>query len=101
MLGKGMMIQNTACVEFVLMFKYFDLIKPIKSNKGFLTMASVCEVCGKHRNKSNKVSFSNKHHRFFQQPNLQSCKVVLANGVRKTIRVCTGCIRAGKIRRAG
>lgn len=64
-------------------------------------MASVCEVCNKRRNKSNKVCFSNKHHRFFQQPNLQSCKVVLPNGTHKTMRVCTGCIRANKIRRAG
>ncbi len=62
---------------------------------------AVCEICGKKRNKSNKVSFSNKHHRYFQEPNLQSCKVVLPNGTHKTIRVCTGCIRKNKIRRAG
>jgi len=63
-------------------------------------MASTCAICEKRRNKSNKVCFSNKHHRFFQYPNLQSCKVVLPNGQRKTIRVCTSCIRAGKIQRA-
>ena len=63
-------------------------------------MASTCEVCNKSRNKSNKVSFSNKHHRYFQYPNLQKCKVVLPSGQHKTIRVCTGCIRANKIRRA-
>ncbi len=63
-------------------------------------MASVCEVCNKRSNKANKVSFSNKHNRHFQQPNLQSCKVVLPNGTHKTIRVCTSCIRANKIRRA-
>ncbi len=64
-------------------------------------MASTCEVCGKGRNKSNKVSFSNKHHRFFQYPNLQKCKVVMPNGTHKSISVCTSCIRANKIRRAG
>ena len=63
-------------------------------------MASTCELCGKGRNKSNKVSFSNKHHRFFQYPNLQKCKIVLPNGEHKTLRICTGCIRANKIRRA-
>lgn len=59
-----------------------------------------CEVCNKRRNKSNKVCFSNKHHRHFQEPNLQSCRVELPNGSKKTIRVCTSCIRANKIRRA-
>lgn len=63
-------------------------------------MASTCEICGKGRNNSFKVSFSNKHHRHFQYPNLQNCKVVMPNGQRKTIRVCTSCIRANKIRRA-
>lgn len=62
---------------------------------------ATCEVCEKRRNKSNKVCFSNKHHRFFQQPNLQRCHVVLPNGTHKTMRVCTSCIRANKIRRAG
>lgn len=64
-------------------------------------MASTCNVCGKGRNKTNKVSFSNKHHRFFQYPNLQKRKVVLPNGGHKTISVCTSCIRANKVRVAG
>lgn len=62
---------------------------------------AVCELCGKKRNKSNKVSFSNKHHRFFQEPNLQRCLMVLPNGTHKTMRVCASCIRRNKIRRAG
>jgi large subunit ribosomal protein L28 len=63
-------------------------------------MARQCEVCGRRRNKSNKVSFSNKHHRYFQQPNLQKIRVVLANGSVVTKLVCTRCIKAGKIRKA-
>ncbi len=61
---------------------------------------ATCEMCGKRRNKSNKVCFSNKHHRFFQQPNLQKCHVELPNGTRKSMRICTSCIRANKVRRA-
>ncbi|MDX2084717.1 MAG: 50S ribosomal protein L28 [Candidatus Melainabacteria bacterium] len=38
-------------------------------------MSRICKVSGTRRNKSNKVSFSNKHHRFFQQPNLQTKRV--------------------------
>lgn len=64
-------------------------------------MASVCEVCNKRRNKSNKVCFSNKHHRFFQYPNLQKCRVVMPNGQHKRLVVCTSCIRANKITRIG
>jgi large subunit ribosomal protein L28 len=64
-------------------------------------MASICELCGKSRNKSNKISFSNKHHRFFQYPNLQKCKVQLPNGTTKSMRICTSCIRANKVRKAG
>ena len=59
-----------------------------------------CKVCGKKANKANKVSFSNKHNRHFQQPNLQSCKVQLPNGQVKVMKVCTGCIRAFKVKRA-
>ncbi len=62
---------------------------------------AVCEVCDKKRNKSNKVSFSNKHNRFFQEPNLQSCRVALPNGTHKRMRVCTSCIRKNKIQRVG
>ena len=59
-----------------------------------------CEICDKSRNKSNKVSFSNKHNRHFQEPNLQKCHVELPNGTRKRILACTSCIRTFKFRRA-
>jgi large subunit ribosomal protein L28 len=62
---------------------------------------AVCENCGKRRNKSNKISFSNKHHRVFQQPNLQRILVLLPNGAHKRLRICTSCIRANKVRKAG
>jgi large subunit ribosomal protein L28 len=34
-------------------------------------MARECQLSAKRRNKSNKICFSNKKHRFFQQVNLQ------------------------------
>ena len=36
--------------------------------------------------------------RFF--PNLQSIRIVLQSGTVKRVPVCTGCIKAGKIRKA-
>jgi large subunit ribosomal protein L28 len=37
-----------------------------------LSMSRVCQISKKRRNKSNKICFSNKKHRKFQQVNLQS-----------------------------
>lgn len=34
-------------------------------------MPKQCMVSGKKPKKANKVCFSNKHHRYFQEPNLQ------------------------------
>ena len=59
-----------------------------------------CEVCDRGRNKANKVSFSNKHNRHFQEPNLQKCHVELPNGTHKRLRICTSCIRSFKFKRA-
>jgi len=62
-------------------------------------MSRECAVCGKTSLKANKVSFSNKHHGYHQQPNLQPMKAVL-NGQVKKIRVCTSCIKANKVQKA-
>lgn len=59
-----------------------------------------CELCSKKYNRSNKVSFSNKHNRVFQQPNLQKCRVQLPGGQVKSLKICTSCIKAFKFKRA-
>lgn len=61
-------------------------------------MPKLCEVCGKGKNKANKVCFSNKHHIYRQSPNLQPVKTEI-NGAVKTIQVCTSCIKANKVRK--
>ncbi|MEW5821241.1 MAG: 50S ribosomal protein L28 [Cyanobacteriota bacterium] len=61
-------------------------------------MSKVCDICGKSSNKANKVSFSNKHHRHRQNPNLQPVKT-LVNGAPKKLKVCTSCLRADKVKR--
>jgi len=63
-------------------------------------MSKQCEICGKKPLKANKVSFSNKHHAYRQNPNLQTLKVSF-NGSIKTIKACTSCIRANKVVKAG
>lgn len=59
-------------------------------------MSRQCEICGKKPLKAAKLTFSHKQNVHRQAPNLQSVKVNL-NGTVKTIKVCTSCIKAGKI----
>ncbi len=33
-------------------------------------------------------------------PNLQTARIILPSGERKRVRICTGCIKAGRIRKA-
>ncbi|MGD9581513.1 MAG: 50S ribosomal protein L28 [Vampirovibrionia bacterium] len=61
-------------------------------------MSRECEICGKRPLKANKISFSNKHHRHQQSPNLQSVKAMI-NGTPKRINVCTSCLKADKVQR--
>ncbi|OGI05396.1 MAG: 50S ribosomal protein L28 [Candidatus Melainabacteria bacterium RIFOXYA12_FULL_32_12] len=62
-------------------------------------MSKQCTVCGKTPLKANKVSFSNKHHRYRQFPNLQSIRANI-NGTVKKISICTSCIKANKVQKA-
>jgi large subunit ribosomal protein L28 len=59
-------------------------------------MAYVCEYCGKGRQKAHKVSHSNIKTRKWQEPNLQTVKA-LDNGRVQHVRVCTRCIRSGRV----
>lgn len=63
-------------------------------------MARVCEVCDKRPAVGNNVSHAhNKTKRRFL-PNLQTVKAIVGGGVRR-VRVCTRCIRSGRITKAG
>lgn len=59
-------------------------------------MSRECEICGKKPLKSASLTFSHKQNVKRQAPNLQSVKVKI-NGETKTIKVCTSCIKAGKV----
>ena len=59
-------------------------------------MAQRCDICGKGPLFGNRISHAhNVTHRRFN-PNLQRVRAVL-KGVRKKIRVCTRCLRSGKV----
>ncbi|RKD34371.1 50S ribosomal protein L28 [Thermohalobacter berrensis] len=62
-------------------------------------MARKCDVCGKGKATGNKVSFSNRHNKRTWRPNLRRVKAIV-DGSPKKIRVCTRCLRSGKVERA-
>ena len=62
-------------------------------------MSKQCEVCGKSPLKAAKLTFSHKQIVKRQSPNLQEIKAVV-NGVTKRIKVCTSCLKAGKVQKA-
>ena len=63
-------------------------------------MAAVCEICGKHPSWGNNVSHSERKTRRRWNPNIQRVRA-LVGGTPKRVYVCTGCIKSGKIVKAG
>jgi large subunit ribosomal protein L28 len=63
-------------------------------------MAKKCEVCGKGPQFGNNVSHANNRTRRRFDPNLQSVRVQLPQGGTQRKRVCTTCIKGGKIAKA-
>jgi large subunit ribosomal protein L28 len=63
---------------------------------GSLSMSYRCEVCGKEPWFGKQVSFSHKRSSRRWVPNIQKVRVKHGSNS-KRIRVCTSCIKAGKI----
>ena len=61
-------------------------------------MASVCDVCGKGPGFGNRVSFSHRRTRRRWNPNIQPVRAKV-DGTTKRLKVCTSCIKAGKVTR--
>ncbi|HEX5114460.1 MAG TPA: 50S ribosomal protein L28 [Pseudonocardiaceae bacterium] len=62
-------------------------------------MAAVCDVCGKGPGFGMSVSYSHRrtHRRF--NPNIQTMRARVGLSQRKRLKVCTSCIKAGKVAR--
>ena len=65
-----------------------------------LKMAKRCEVCGKGPQFGNNVSHANNRTPRRFDPNLQSIRVQQPQGGARRMKVCTTCIKAGKIAKA-
>ena len=59
-------------------------------------MANTCDLCSKGRLVGNKVSHSNIKTKRVQRPNLQRVHA-LVDGTPTRMRVCTRCLRSGRV----
>lgn len=63
-------------------------------------MAAVCDICGRSPGTGNNISHSHRRTRRRWDPNIQKLRVVI-NGAPKRVAVCTKCLKANKVVRAG
>ena len=59
-------------------------------------MAQRCDVCGKHPSVGNTISHAHKLTRRRRLPNLVSMRALIS-GRAQRVRVCTRCLKAGKV----
>ncbi len=62
-------------------------------------MARVCDVCGKGPRFGHRVSHAHNVTQRRWDVNLQTVRALI-NGAAKRIRVCTSCLRSGKVLKA-
>jgi len=62
-------------------------------------MSRVCEICGKRRMLRNTVSHANNKSTREFRPNLVRVRAKV-DGVPRRIRICTRCLRSGKVVKA-
>lgn len=63
-------------------------------------MAKRCDICGKGPQFGNNVSHANNKTRRRFNPNLQPVRVQLPTGGNKQLKVCTRCIKSGRVVKA-
>jgi len=63
------------------------------------SMAFKCDLCGKGPLVGNQVSHANNKTKKRTLPNLQRVRA-LVDGAHRHIRVCTRCLKAGKVTKA-
>ena len=76
-----------------------SVAEKMSSERG-LVMAAVCEVCGKGPSWGMSVSHSHRRTKRRWNPNIQRVRAIVG-GAPKHLHVCTGCIKSGKIVKAG
>ena len=70
-----------------------------ETRKEVQAMSRKCEICGKGQVSGNNVSHSNRHTRRKWNANIQTVRIN-DNGTVRRAKVCTRCLRSGKVERA-
>ena len=63
-------------------------------------MSQVCEICGKHPVAGRSISHSHRVSNRVFRPNVQKITIKDSKGHVRKARVCTRCMKAGKVERA-
>ena len=71
----------------------------LQSHRREITMSKVCAICGKGPSFGNNVSHAHNKTRRTWLPNIQKVKAI-NNGTVRSVKVCTRCIRSGRITKA-
>jgi large subunit ribosomal protein L28 len=64
-----------------------------------VSVAFSCDLCGKRHLSGHNVSHANNKTKRIFSPNLQTVRA-LVNGAARRIRVCTRCLRSGRVKKA-
>ena len=67
---------------------------------GAIIMAKRCDICGKGPQFGNNVSHANNKTRRRFNPNLQPVRVQVPGGGSDRMKVCTRCIKTGRVVKA-
>ncbi|MFH0924651.1 MAG: 50S ribosomal protein L28 [bacterium] len=62
-------------------------------------MSQRCDICGKGPLVGYNVSHAHNKTKKRWMPNIQKVKALI-NGTKKRVKVCTGCIKSGRIQKA-
>ena len=62
-------------------------------------MARRCDICGKGPRSGNRISHAHNKTRMRQLPNLQTIRII-EKGRKVTRKVCTQCIKSGRIQKS-
>jgi large subunit ribosomal protein L28 len=65
-----------------------------------VAMAAVCDICGRGPGFGMQVSHSHRRSNRRWNPNIQKIRA-LVKGTPRRVNVCTRCLKAGKVVRAG
>jgi large subunit ribosomal protein L28 len=76
-----------------------DSVEDIRAQDQVIIMAKRCEICGKGPAFGRNISHAHNVSPRRFEPNLQRVRALVNGGVRR-LRVCTRCLRSGKVVKA-